>query len=137
LIEKGQFTHAVNLLGHSYPICGKVVKGFGRGVGLGYPTANIVVEKNKLIPKAGVYACYATVAGKTYKAVLNVGKNPTFNNKVLTIEVHILGLKKNLLGKKICLDVVKRIRNEKKFKTIEALKKAIFSDTQIAQEFLA
>ncbi len=137
LVAEGQFLHAVKLLGHPYTICGKVVKGFGRGKELGYPTANIsVAETSKLLPLDGVYACFAVHGKKVSNAIVNIGKNPTFGNKNITVEVHLIGLRIALTGSALCLHLVKRLRNEKKFKNIEQLKAQIGADVTIAKKYL-
>jgi len=128
LLEAGEFSHALDLLGHPYLICGKVVKGRGRGALLGYPTANIEVPNDKLLPKDGVYACRVIVKGKKHKGVVNIGKRPTFNEKDRTIEVFILNFRSMIRGQKICLLLEKRLRSEKKFKNINTLIEAIGKD---------
>lgn len=128
LIAKNKFSHAVNLLGHHYLIIGKVIEGEGRGKLLGFPTANLEILKNKLIPRDGVYAGYAEVMGKIYCAAVNIGKNPTFGGDKTNVESHIINFHKNIKGKKIKIFLVKKIRNEKEFLNAGELIEAIKND---------
>lgn len=121
------------LLGREYSIIGKVVKGEGRGSLIGYKTANLeVLEKNKLIPSDGVYACKVEIEGenKGYLGVVNIGERPTFGTKKRNIEVHILKLEKDILGKELKISFIQRIRPELKFENIEKLKERIKEDIE-------
>lgn len=135
LIENKKFAHALELLGHPYLIMGQVVTGEGRGKTLGFPTANIEVKETKIIPPLGVYAGFATVGKKAYKAAVNIGKNPTFGGKTISIEAHLLNFHKNINGIKIKIFLVKKIRNEKKFanrgELINAIKKDVLNTGKI------
>lgn len=111
LIKAGDIKRANILLGSPYIISGTVCKGFGFGTDLGFPTANVATESDKLLPKDGVYKGRA----ENMKAVINVGKNPTFSAKNRTVEVHIIGLKGNLYGKTVTVEFLDRIRDEIKF----------------------
>jgi riboflavin kinase/FMN adenylyltransferase len=112
-----------------YCISGIVEKGMGRGRKLGFPTANLNVEKIKLLPKYGVYAGY-TNRGEL--AAINIGENPTFENKTKTVEVHIIDLvgKKDLYGEEIVICLTKFIREDKKFKSLDNLKMQISKDIE-------
>ncbi|MDA8089287.1 MAG: bifunctional riboflavin kinase/FAD synthetase [Nitrospiraceae bacterium] len=136
LLEKGKVYEASALLGRAYMIEGKVEKGAGRGSKLlGYPTANIL-SPHELIPKEGVYAIKTKLAGKMYDAVMNIGTNPTFNGGRLSPEVHIMNFKGDILGQDLAVYFVKRIRDEKKFSSAEALKAAIKEDVDEARRVL-
>lgn len=132
LLKEGEFAHAVNLLGHPYLIKGKVVRGYGRGRELGYPTANIEVCDNKVKPKSGVYCGYAVISGKKYKCVVNIGSRPTFNAKDVTIEAHIIGFNRDITGEEMSVFLTKRLRDEKRFKTVCDLMRAIAKDVGCA-----
>ncbi|MCX5749068.1 MAG: bifunctional riboflavin kinase/FAD synthetase [Candidatus Saganbacteria bacterium] len=136
LIEKGEFSHALNLLGHPYLICGKVISGRGRGALLGYPTANVAVGPEKLVPCDGVYACHVMINGKKYKGAVNIGRRPTFIEKDRTIEVFILNFRSDIRGKKLRLFLEKRLRSEKKFNNVKTLIRAIGHDAKIAERIL-
>lgn len=136
LIAKNKFSHAINLLGHPYLIIGKVIEGEGRGKLLGFPTANIEIPKNKLIPGDGVYAGYAEVMGRIYYAAVNIGKNPTFDGYKTSVEAHIINFHKNIKGKKIRIFLIRKIRNEKKFLNSNQLISAIKIDIKNIQKVL-
>ncbi len=131
-ISQGRFAQAIRFLGHPYVVTGKVVKGSGRGKGLGFPTANLKVDKNKLIPAQGVYF---GLVGKR-KCVVNIGARPTFGAGQTVVEVHILNFKQNIRGKKLKLDLLKRLRDEKQFSDVKKLKKQIHKDINQARLLL-
>ena len=124
LISRGDFSQAIRLLGHPYSISGKVVRGSGRGKDLGFPTANLKVDPEKLILAHGVYA--GRVSGK--KCVVNIGARPTFGTDQTVVEVHILGFNKNIRGKRLEVLLVKRLRDELQFSDVYALKRQIKKD---------
>lgn len=132
---QGDIRQANRFLGRAYHIDGEVIKGAGRGSSiLGYPTANISPEQ-EIIPKEGVYAVKVSLPeGKTFSGVANIGKNPTFGSDSLSYEVHILNFTDNLLGKKIRIHFLERIRNEKKFKSPQELKENITRDIEKAKK---
>jgi riboflavin kinase/FMN adenylyltransferase len=123
-VAQGHFAKAIKLLGHPYRLTGKVVSGDGRGRTLGFPTANLKVDRSKLIPASGVYVGY--VDGK--KCVVNIGLRPTFKTGRRVIEVHILNFNKNIRGKAIKLDLFSRLRDERRFPNAESLIKQIKKD---------
>lgn len=121
------------LLGREYSIRGKVIKGMGRGNLIGYPTANLeLLEKNKLIPQDGVYACKIRIEGdeKIYLGVVNIGERPTFGEGKKSIEVHILNFEKNILNKELEIFFIQRIRPEFRFENTEKLKERIKEDIE-------
>ena len=124
LLSSGDFKQAIRLLGHPYQITGKVVRGSGRGKGLGFPTANLKVDPHKLIPAHGVYA--GEVLGR--KCAVNIGARPTFGKGETLVEVHIPGFHGNLLGKTLKLNLFRRLREEKQFSDVEELKEQIKRD---------
>lgn len=139
LLLKGEVERASRYLGRPYTLTGKVIKGKGRGHHLGFPTANLQIPKEKLIPAQGVYAVWAFLDGIKYKGALNIGFNPTFEEKTLSIEVHLLNYnsKQLLYDKIIELHFVKRIRAEIKFNSIEELKDQIQKDCLFIQNILS
>ena len=130
LIKSGRIKEANALLGGPYMIMGKVSKGFGNGIKLGFPTANIEVSEDKLLPKDGVYKGRA----ENREAVINIGKNPTFGAQQRTVEVHIIGEKKDLYGKRVTVEFADRIRDEIKFERQEDLVLQIKKDIENAKE---
>jgi len=101
-----------------------VVKGAGRGTKLGFPTANLKLDPNKLIPAHGVYA--GSVNGR--RCVINIGARPTFGAGETLVEVHIPGFKANLRGQTLQVELQSRLREEKQFADVEDLKKQISKD---------
>ncbi|MEE0944502.1 MAG: bifunctional riboflavin kinase/FAD synthetase [Clostridia bacterium] len=130
LITEGYIETANKLMTRPMRISGTVVKGLQNGRKLGFPTANIKICDEQLLPKDGVYCCICKYLDITSAAVLNIGKNPTFNAEKRTVEVHILDYDGELYGKKIDVDIYKRIRGEIKFDTIDELSKQIMLDRE-------
>lgn len=129
----GDIETGAQLLGHPYQLSGYVIKGEQIGRTIGFPTANIQLTVNyKLIPKTGVFAVLINVQGKAYKGMLNIGFRPTVEGNSKTIEVNIFDFNKDIYGEEISITLVKRLRDEKKFKNLEALKKQITSDKKEA-----
>tara|TARA_B100001093_G_scaffold519726_1_gene610094 strand:- start:4272 stop:5198 length:927 start_codon:yes stop_codon:yes gene_type:complete len=129
----GDIETSTHLLGHPYQLSGYVIKGEQIGRTLGFPTANIQLTVNyKLIPKTGVFAVMIHIQGENYKGMLNIGFRPTVEGNSKTIEVNIFDFNKNIYGEEISITLVKRLRDEKKFKNLEALKEQITSDKKEA-----
>ena len=122
-LSEGNIEKANLFLGRYYSLSGIVVKGAQRGRLLGFPTANIEPgEKNKAIPMKGVYFVGCVVDDQTHFGVMNIGYRPTFENKhELVLEVHILNFGKDIYGKPFKISFLKRLREEKKFESKEAL----------------
>lgn len=134
LLELGNISEANKLLGHEYSITGKVVRGQSIGHNLGFPTANIKVgDEFKLIAAVGVYACRVHCQNHVYKGMANIGFRPTIDkgnmsDVGITIEVNIFDFEKAIYGKEITISFVERMRDEHKFKNIEALKTQLAKD---------
>lgn len=135
LIIKGDFKTVTTLLGRWYNVAGIVVSGRGRGVGLGFPTANIEPEK-ELLPPAGIYAAFVDIEGKRYMAALNIGEKPTFDDYTFTFEVHLLDFSGDLRGKRLNTEFVEKLRDIIKFDSPEMLKKQIAADVEHAKSIL-
>jgi riboflavin kinase / FMN adenylyltransferase len=133
LVSQGDFSRALRLLGHPYPLTGRVVRGAGRGRQLGFPTANIQVGARKLLPAGGVYA--ATTDGR--RCVVNIGSRPTFGAGRTVVEAHLPDFCGNLRGKTLEVELVKRLRDERQFADVEELKKQIRKDIARAKRVLA
>ncbi len=129
LIEAGKLNQAAGLLGRKFSVLGSVVKGDSRGRVLGYPTANIDPHQEAL-PPSGVYAVKAKISKRWYGGMLNIGKRPTFYQKAdkLSIEVNLFDFNKFIYGQVIELVFIKKIRNEKKFRTACLLKNKLQKD---------
>tara|TARA_B100001063_G_scaffold247385_2_gene294054 strand:- start:27926 stop:28858 length:933 start_codon:yes stop_codon:yes gene_type:complete len=120
----GDVKTANNYLGHNFQLNGVVVHGNKVGRELGYPTANIDLQnKYKLIPAEGIYAVKVRLKDESYNGMLNIGRRPTINsgNGEVSIEVNIFDFKKEIYGEKIQLELIERIRDEKKFDSKDEL----------------
>lgn len=138
LITKGDLRKASALLGRPVSVLGTVVAGSKFARVLGYPTANINPH-HEVIPPFGVYAVKVRFAGKFYKGLLNIGTRPTFfssRDEEPTIEVHIFGFNKRIYGKEIEVLFVRKLRDEKKFKSIAPLIRQIKKDENRARQIL-
>ncbi|MFA7418876.1 MAG: bifunctional riboflavin kinase/FAD synthetase [Melioribacteraceae bacterium] len=131
----GQLDKANLFLGRFYSICGIVVKGAQRGRTLGFPTANVQVDDpKKSIPKNGVYVVRCILGSQSYYGVMNIGYRPTFENKhELVPEAYILDFDRDIYGEKIKVEFVKRLRDEKKFESKDALIQQIELDKKEAE----
>ena len=132
-INNGAIDLANNYLGYHFTLTGKVIRGKGVGHSLGFPTANINIEnKHKIIPKKGVYAVNVYHGGNKYGGMLNIGINPTFNQNKISIEVNIFDFNKSIYNEEVKIEYVKRIRNEKKFNSVDELKHQLSLDRIVA-----
>jgi riboflavin kinase / FMN adenylyltransferase len=129
-LRAGDIALANKWLGRPYALLGKVVRGDGIGKQIGFPTANLQFPKNKLIPRLGVYAGYAQIKQKTYKAVINIGTRPTVGGVENRFEVHILDFSEKIYGQDVWIKLNLRIRDEEKFGSVELLQKQIQQDIE-------
>ncbi len=137
-VSSGDMRLSTALLGHYYQIRGVVVHGKKRGGSLlGFPTANLNLYYEELFPKPGVYVAQVVVDSICYGGVLNIGYNPTFNGENLSAETHILDYDGgDIYGKSIKLNLIERLRDEKKFGSVEELINSIKNDIFIARDVL-
>ena len=133
-LAEGDVEKANNYLGYHYPISGKIVKGDGIGKTISFPTANILVDDpNKLIPAKGVYACRVLFEGKTFNSMINIGVRPTINNlNKEKIELHIFNFSADIYNQSLKIELVKKLRNEQKFNSLEDLKQQLKLDKENA-----
>jgi riboflavin kinase/FMN adenylyltransferase len=136
LLAEGRVDEAGALLGRVYAVEGVVVQGRRRGRELGFPTANLATE-NELIPPHGVYASIVTIDGVQHAAVTNIGTRPTFGETGSTIESHILGDVGDIYGRSIRVAFVQRLRDERRFEDVDALRTQIDADRQRAERLFA
>jgi len=120
-IKEGNIRLANSYLGYNFFLSGEVVKGHSRGKELGFPTANLKIDEDKIIPKNGVYLVKSKIDHQDIYGMMNIGYNPTFNNKSKKIETHFFNLNKNLYGKIIKIELLEYIREEKRFETVDDL----------------
>jgi riboflavin kinase/FMN adenylyltransferase len=136
LVQEGRLEEAGVLLGRDFEVQGTVVRGRNRGGRLlGFPTANLSPH-GELLPKRGIYAVRLLIDDVLFNGVTNVGYNPTFGDTGLTVETHVLDYSGDLLGKTIKVHFIKRLRDEKAFKSIEDLSAQIAQDIAQAKEVL-
>lgn len=119
----GRIEEAGQLLGYAYSLTGQVVEGRKLGRYIGYPTANIKTDPHKLIPANGVYATEVLSGGRNYPGMLSIGTNPTVNSAadMRSIEVNILDFEGDIYGETITVSFIKRLRDERKFETVQKL----------------
>ncbi len=136
LMEAGKLNQAAKLLGRNVFVSGTVVKGSQRGKSLGYPTANVAYEAD-ILPTQGVYIVRAKMGEKSYPAIANIGTRPSFDKQIskLHLEVHIFDFSKNIYGKHVEVEFLKKIRNEKKFSSPQALIQQIQKDEDFARRY--
>ena len=138
LVTVGDVEDAAQLMGHPYCLQGMVAHGDHRGRTIGFPTANLEYAREKVIPAGGIYACWAHVGDEKYKAAINIGTNPTFtpDRQTLNVEAYLLDFDRDIYGEMLRLDFVKRLRNEEKYDSVDALIKQIHADVEQTREIL-
>ena len=128
-INQGDIKTTEKYLGRYFNLTGKVVKGDGLGKKINYPTANIFIEETyKIIPKDGVYLVETIIEDKLFNGMMNIGHRPTIGTNVKSIEVHLFNFNGDIYGKVISIKMISKIRDEKKFSSIEALKEQLVKD---------
>ena len=128
LLAAAQIDQVNRLLGYTYSISGVVEHGNAIGTTLGFPTANIRLNSAKQLPASGVYSVVAQVNGVEYKALANIGTNPTVGNDHLSLEVHLLDFQGDLYDQSLTISFLSFLREEKKFDSLEELKNQITAD---------
>jgi riboflavin kinase/FMN adenylyltransferase len=136
LVTEARIDEAGALLGHPYFLDGTVVEGRKRGKTIGFPTANMVTE-NELIPPHGVYATTMTIDGVVHAGVTNIGVRPTFDETEPTIETHLLRYSGDLYGRRVRLSFVQRLRDERRFDSVDALRAQIEADQRRADHLFS
>jgi riboflavin kinase / FMN adenylyltransferase len=129
-LVEGDLVWPERALGRRFVLDGVVVRGAGRGTGLGWPTANLRALPRLLLPGRGVYAGVARVPGDAHVAAVNVGTNPTFGQEPLHVESFLLDFEGDLLGQPMAIEFWARLRDEERFVTPEALSEAIAEDVR-------
>lgn len=135
LLASGEIEKLNDLLGRTYSVVGPVIEGHARGRGLSFPTANIKTDR-EILPYIGVYATVVTWQERRYRSVTNVGYSPTFQQvgpPRPTIETHIFDFSQDLYGETIEVSFCIRLRDEKKFPSVEALRRQISEDVKAAE----
>lgn len=136
-LAQGDVIRVERLLGRQFSFSGKVIPGDERGRVLGFPTANLAIATDQALPAEGVYTIRAYIGGKTYQAVTNIGRRPTFGGDKRMVEVYLLDFNGDLYGKEIRIELLERLRGEEKFDTVEELKAQIMRDVERARVSLS
>ncbi len=135
-LADGNMKRVVSLTGRSFSLQGRIIAGVGRGAELGFPTANLEIDPRQTLPADGVYATLTYIDGKAYQSVTNIGECPTFGGSECTVETYILDYRGDLYGYELKIDIVERLRGEKRFNTVEELKKQITEDVKQGRAIL-
>lgn len=136
LIERGEVAVLEDYLGRYYSIRGPVIRGKGLGTTLGYPTANLKIDSNQILPKSGVYATFSKVDEKIYPSVTSVGHQPKFNDRSAEVESFLMDFEGNLYSRTVETIFVKYLRGQISFDSPEALRQQIEKDAKEAKQRL-
>lgn len=136
LISNGEVKKAAALLGYPYSIASEVVSGQRLARRLGFPTVNVLPEKDMLLPKNGVYLTKTSFDGFSYYGITNVGVRPTVDTGILCAETHMFDFEGDVYGKKITTEFIEFIRPEKRFSTVEELAVQVREDIASAKRML-
>lgn len=137
LLVDGELEEATRLMGHAYTLTGRVADGKHIGRTMGFPTANLAVSKNKVLPAFGVYACWLETRDARYPAVVNVGRHPTLPEGPVTVEAYVLDEQLVLYGEKARLTFLRFQRRERPFDSVAALRDQIAWDTEECRNYFA
>ena len=136
LLAHGQVDQARRMLTEPYRICGTVIRGAGRGTHLGFPTANLA-GVDTLLPGEGIYACRAFVEGRVWPAAMNLGPNPTFEEGLRKIEVHLVDYEGQLYGRRMEVDFLARLRDIVRFDSVDQLTAQMDRDVAATREIVS
>ena len=136
-LANGDMQRVRNLAGRPFSLYGRVITGVGRGIELGFPTANLDIEPAQALPADGVYATWAYIGDRAYQSVTNIGKRPTFGGNERIVEVYVVDYHDNLYGDELKIDIIERLRGEKQFDTAGELKKQIAEDIKQGRAILS
>ncbi len=136
LLSQGRVDDASLLLSGYYSVCGTVGKGRQLGRTINFPTANLELSSDYVLPKDGVYATLTHIGSKVNASLTNIGTNPTVSGDKITVETHIIGFDDDIYGCEIRVEFVKRIRDEKKFDSLNALTEQITKDVESTKKII-
>jgi len=136
-LAEGDIEKANTMLGRAFYVISTVINGKRLGRKLGFPTANLRMPDDLMMPQNGVYLTKTIVQDSEYYSITNVGQNPTFKNHPYRIETFIIDFDENIYDKEIKVCFLKKIRDEKKFENLDELKKQIYNDTNCAKKFIS
>ncbi|OGO39342.1 MAG: riboflavin biosynthesis protein RibF [Chloroflexi bacterium RBG_16_57_8] len=135
-LAAGDMSRVVRLTGRPYSIKGTVVAGTGLGRQLGFPTANLKIDARCAIPADGVYATFTRMDARAYESVTSIGLRPTFSGKERTVETYVLDFEGDVYGRDVTIDIIERLREEKKFASAGELKRQITLDIEKSRAIL-
>jgi riboflavin kinase/FMN adenylyltransferase len=135
-LAEGNIEKANRMLGRYFNIEGYIVTGAGRGTELGFPTANLEMEPERALPSDGIYASWAYIGDRRYQSVTNIGIRPTFGDGDRTVEIHIIDFEGDLYRQRVKIDIIHRLRDEKRFSTADALQEQMKKDIKRAVSIL-
>ncbi len=136
LLQHGHVKEAAQLLARYYSVFGAVTHGAERGRNLGFPTANVDVPPDRVIPADGIYVAYAWLGAERYHAVVNIGVRPTFDHGERSIEAYLLDFQRDIYGCHLVLEFVARLRPERRFSNVQDLIAQIRQDVEQARHTL-
>jgi len=136
-LAAGNMERVARLLGRPFGLRGTVAIGAGRGTGLGFPTANLATDQRQALPPDGVYVTWAYVDGKAHQSMTNIGTSPTFGENERTVEAFLLDYQGDLYGQDLKLDIVARLRDEKRFDSVDDLKRQMAEDVEQGKVILS
>ncbi|MEE8419306.1 MAG: bifunctional riboflavin kinase/FAD synthetase [Dehalococcoidales bacterium] len=129
-LAEGDVKKMIALIGRSFSLKGRIVAGDGRGRKLGFPTANMEIDEGQTLPADGIYATRSYIDDRVYQSVTNIGTRPTFGDNQRTVETYILDYSDNLYGQELKIDIVERLRGEKRFDSVEKLEEQMAEDVK-------
>ncbi len=135
-LSVGDVKKVTRLLGRPLVLHGRIVHGDERGKQLGFPTANLAFTRGQALPEDGVYVTKAYLGGQALPSVTNIGKRPTFGENRRTVEVYLIGFSGEIYGEVLRVELVDRLRGEKRFSSPEELKAQISQDVEKARSML-
>lgn len=136
-ILNGEIEKCNKFLGRNFILTGKVVYGEGLGKKIDFPTANIEIKETyKIIPKNGVYLVKTKINSNTYFGMMNIGIRPTVGGTNKSLEIHFFNFKDNIYGKNVSIEIIKKIRDEEKFSSIDQLKIQLKKDEQFCLKLI-
>ena len=136
-ILNGEIEKCNKFLGRNFILTGKVVYGDGLGKKIDFPTANIEIKETyKIIPKNGVYLVKTKINSNTYFGMMNIGIRPTVGGTNKSLEIHFFNFKDNIYGKNVSIEIIKKIRDEEKFSSIDQLKNQLKKDEQFCLKLI-
>jgi riboflavin kinase/FMN adenylyltransferase len=129
-LSAGDVHRVRRLAGRNFNLQSHVIAGAGRGAGIGFPTANLDIGPEQALPADGVYATWAGIGSETFPSMTNIGAKPTFGDNRRTVEVYIVDYQGALYGQELQLEFVERLREERRFDSVEELKKQVAEDVK-------